>query len=201
MHQELQAVTTIRSGYPFRGKVPISSSSTGIGVLQPKDVDNGVLVGTPAFVEAGKVTSFRKHLLNHGDILVANKGVKFANYLYQGNPSSCIASSSFFVVAAKEDKIIPEFLQWYLNQSPAKDYLLNHTKDNTAIPSLPKSVLSLLQVPLPPLNVQHNIVNLLNAIRQEQTLLKDLIKKRDEFADSFAWELIYNYEQSSKKEH
>lgn len=185
----LGQLASLRTGYTFRGKAVEPFEEGKVAVLQPKDIAEGRLGTSLAGVTEYEINHLPTHRLEPGDILIANKGVKFNTFLYTGSPANAVATSALFVITAHAGKILPAYLNWYLNQLPAKDYLAANASGST-IPSITKSVLTRMEVHVPPMVIQEQIVEFIEAAEKEQELLKSLIKKREAFNRSFIWELI-----------
>lgn len=89
----------------------------------------------------------KKHLLKEGDVLFAAKGEKNFATLYKNYGFPAVASTSFFVIRLKDDRIEPEFLTWFLNQPNTMNYLKSRAA-GSSIPSISKKVLENLEIPL-----------------------------------------------------
>ncbi|MBW4890636.1 restriction endonuclease subunit S [Mucilaginibacter sp. HMF5004] len=186
----LKEMAIIKTGYTFRGKIENDETHGSINVLQPKDITDGAPIDKIAKINPNAFQSIDNHLLLSGDILIANKGLKFSTYIYHNSAIKTIASSSFFIIRVNQSKISPDFLMWYLNQMPAKDYLLNKTT-GTTIPTISKSAIESLSIPVPTLDKQLLGVNLISEIKKESNLLESLIVKRMQLRDSYLWSLIH----------
>ncbi len=183
-------LTHIRLGHTFRGKVKAVAGGE-IAVLQPRNVQNGKLIEEPVVVSSNQIPNLDKHRLNPGDLLLSNKGTKFASFVYEGNPGKAVASSSFFVLVPQTDKIDPHYLHWYMSQEPAlKDLAMLGSK--TTIATLSKKGLERLNVRIPDLVAQQQIKEVVKQVEEEQDLLEQLIRTRQEYRDAYCWELMNN---------
>jgi restriction endonuclease S subunit len=181
---------TIRSGQTFKGRLD-EYSKGDITVLLPKDIATGSIDKNATKVDAGTVPQIERHLLKKGEIIMVNKGVRFSTFLYDGIVPNVIATTAFYVIAQSE-YLIPEYLYWYLNQEEAKTYLADNSQ-GSVIPTITKSVLMQLPVPLIPQATQESILEFINRSRTEVDLLKELIQKKEAFSDSYIWEVIQKY--------
>jgi restriction endonuclease S subunit len=182
---------TIRSGQTFKGRLD-EYSKGDITVLLPKDIiATGSIDKNATKVDAGAVPQIERHLLKKGEIIMVNKGVRFSTFLYDGVVPNVIATTAFYVITPSE-YLMPEYLYWYLNQEEAKTYLTDNTQ-GSVIPTITKSVLMQLPVPLIPLATQNSILEFLKRSRTEVDLLKELIQKKEAFSDSYIWEVIQKY--------
>jgi len=130
--------------------------------LQAKHFDqNGKLISSlHPDLKAENISD--KHLLQHGDVLFAAKGTKNFAAWYESKNQPAVASTSFFVIRIQEsfqNKILPEFLAWYINQ-PISQKFLKGKAMGTSIVSISKSVLEELQISIPDLHTQRAILKI-----------------------------------------
>jgi restriction endonuclease S subunit len=184
----LANISNIRTGYTFRGKIEANSQGD-VTVLQPKDIINKGEFTEAAKIGHSGINSLNIHLLKKGDILIANKGLRFSVFLYNGTPDKCVASSSFFVVGVDKKKVFPEYLVWYLEQEPAKNHLLSRVT-GSIIPTINKSAIQQITIPLPSLTTQEYITELLRTSAEELLKLRQLRERKREFYNSHIWEKI-----------
>src|SRR5258707_12251472 len=114
-HILLEAACSIRTGQTFKNAIEPEIGGD-LSVILPRDISNGALLTSPVQINSWQVGMLNKHILKKGDIIITNKGVKFGTFLYQDFPSKAIATTSFFVITPNQKKILPHFLNWYLNQ-------------------------------------------------------------------------------------
>lgn len=115
-----------------------------------------------------------KHLLKDGDVLFSAKGSKNIAVVFESHNSPAVASTSFFVLRHIDKKVLPEYLAWFMN-SPATQILLKRGAIGTAIPSISKQVLEVLEIPVPDLKIQEAILHITKLYKHEK-LLKNLIE-------------------------
>ena len=152
----------------------ISSIQTGI-YCKPETSGEIVYLQSKHFDEYGSLTSIlypdvkitdqtKRHLLKHGDVLFSAKGNKNFATRYENKNGSCVASSTFLIIRIKDEykeKILPEFLVWFLNHPDILKRIKNKAI-GSSIPSISKSALSALEVPVPSFNVQQAFVAISN---------------------------------------
>ncbi len=119
-----------------------------------------------------------KHLLRDGDILLVAKGESNRACLYQKEIGQAVASSTFFVIRLKESGLLPEFLQWYFNTGYMKD-LFSGLSIGTQISSLSKKTLSEIEVPVPPLKKQKEMLETQRLWDKEKALTTELLNLKD----------------------
>lgn len=146
--------------------------------LQPKYFDSkGELkaIGVP---DLNKGTIKEKHFLTKGDVLFSSKG--FRNFAVTINDEMlpAVASTSFFVIRITNDKILPEYLKWYLNQ-PSSLQVLSAFARGTAIPSITKGVLGDLEISIPSIEKQKMILKIDNLTSHEKRLKLKITSLRE----------------------
>ncbi len=120
------------------------------------------------------------HLLNSGDILFAAKGTKnFAVTVSEGwGPA--IASTSFIVLRKRTDRVLPEYISWFLNQ-PDPMKLLKSRAKGTAIVSIGKSALEDLEVPVPPVPIQKLVLKISALRKLERSLRHEMESLQEQY--------------------
>ncbi len=119
-----------------------------------------------------------KHLLNEGDILFAAKGLKNFATIVTNKMGACVASSTFLVIRIKPElnkKILPEFLVWFFNHPNTLSYLKSKAI-GTGVPSISKKVLENVEIEIPSLHTQQNII-VIDSLRKRGKYLKNEIEK------------------------
>ena len=119
-----------------------------------------------------------KHLLNEGDILFAAKGTKNFAVSVKNKMGACVASSTFLVLRIKNDFqkiILPEYLVWFLNH-PHNQIQLKAKAIGTGLPSISKKALEDMEITLPEMSTQQNIV-IIDSLRKKEKKLKNNIEK------------------------
>jgi len=154
------------------------------------------------FDDSGKFTRFddsfipsdeksQKHILKPGDILLAGKGYRLFAWQYEGTPKLSVASTLFFVIEIKNpEQVLPEYLTAFLNLPQTQAYL-RHLGAGTSIPSIRKNELSELAVPVPSLEMQHNVAQIHSLHLQQIQLLQSLITEKQSLVENLINRLIH----------
>jgi restriction endonuclease S subunit len=123
-----------------------------------------------------------KHILLHGDVLFNAKGTNNFAVTYDTRVGPAVASSTFLVIRPKPDtanRMLPGYLAWYLNHPQAQGYLKAQAM-GTSIPSITKSTLQELTIPLPNLPTQERILNVYRLRQRQKELVQQLETLRDQ---------------------
>ncbi|HMO41379.1 MAG TPA: restriction endonuclease subunit S [Saprospiraceae bacterium] len=117
------------------------------------------------------------HLLQDGDVLFMAKGDRHQACLYRQEMGRAIASTSFLVVRIQDDKIMPAYLQWFLNTAILQKRLASLAR-GTHIPSISKKTLQELEIHIPSLSTQEAIIDIHALWQREQELSKALLREK-----------------------
>lgn len=115
-----------------------------------------------------------KHLLKDGDVLFAAKGTKNFAAVFENHNEPSVASTSFFVIRPTDNKVLPQFLAWFLNNHTTQT-LLKGQAIGTSIPSISKQVLENLEILVPEIKMQKAIVEI-SILRTKEKSLKQEIE-------------------------
>lgn len=167
----------IFSGYSFRGK--ISADIDGkLQVIQLKDIENDYTeIGNECiFIKRHKVKD--KYYLKQGDILFTSKGAN--NYAIVYNPNGdieSVASSAFFVLRIDQEKAIPNYVAWFINQKKVQKYLESQAT-GTYTTSINRETIENISILLPSIEQQNKIAEIASLASKEQNLYTQLIENR-----------------------
>lgn len=149
--------------------------------LQAKHFDENGQLNSVLYPELLSDNGTMKHLLKHGDVLFAAKGSKNFATWYENKNQPAVASTSFFVIRILEnyhDKILPEYLVWFIN-NPNTQKLLKDKAIGSSIVSISKSVLEDLEISIPDLATQKNIIKISRLRNTEKKLIKQIGNLRE----------------------
>ncbi len=119
-----------------------------------------------------------KHFLKVGDVLFAAKGTKNFAAVFENHNEPSVASTSFFVIRPTDNKVLPQFLAWFLNNHTTQT-LLKAQAIGTSIPSISKQVLENLEIPVPEIKTQKAIVEISKLRNKEKSLKQQIEVLRD----------------------
>lgn len=187
-------ISTINAGYSFRGKIPETSNS-GVFIVQMKDINSayGVTWDTLTQIQYNDSHNY-SHDLQYGDILFAARGYK--NYaVLIDNPiysMRAIAAPQFFVIRLNTAMVLPEYLQWYLNQFIAQRYFSSYAEGSTT-PSIRRTVLEAMPIILPTLKKQQTMISLVKTIHKEKDIAMKIIENADRLMYVLLNEMNHHY--------
>jgi restriction endonuclease S subunit len=170
----------------------VTNIQTGL-FAKPSDKGEVVYLQSKHFDENGKLLGelhpdllansiSEKHLLKAGDVLFAAKGTKNFAAIYENQNPAAVASTSFFVLRTTDNKIIPEYLSWFLNH-PETQKLIKDKARGTAIPSIRKTVLEDLEISIPSIEKQRTVIQLSALVRKENELRMNILHQRKQLIE------------------
>lgn len=195
---KLKQIATINAGYPFRGKIPEVPGSAVVAV-QMKDVSLTEGIRWSDCLETELTGKREPDYLTTGDILVAARGSH--NYAVQVDQAlatigkQAVAAPHFFVISLKKKDILPEFLVWLLNQTPAQRYF-EQNAEGSLTKSIRRSVLEEAPIVVPPLTKQRAIISMAATLRDEHKLIQKLVSNGERMMSAIAKDLFENKEVS-----
>lgn len=187
---QLEKIAKIQSGYISRGKIEPFEDGSHL-LLQARDVD-----GEKFSYKVDKLIRFNPDLSNSdgilkkNDILFMARGARNYSVLLGEIPDSTLAAACFFIVRVSNEKLLPAYLCWYLNQPPVECYLFRHSGRGVHMPVVRRSVLEKLDIPLPNLEIQTKIVDMEALRKQEEDLTNRLAEKRKQLITASCFKLI-----------
>ncbi len=119
-----------------------------------------------------------KHLLKDGDVLFAAKGTKNFAAVFENHNEPAVASTSFFVIRPSDQKLLPQYLAWFLNNRNTQT-LLKGQAIGTSIPSISKQVLENLEIAVPSIETQKAILQITKLRNKEKSLKQKIEVLKD----------------------
>ncbi len=177
MQQKIKDIADIQLGYQFRKKIEPERNGT-LQVIQIRDFDENQNLNQEGLCRVTIDQLSDKYLVHKNDILFLARGHRNFAIPLLDSMERTIAASHFFILKIKGKKIIPEYLAWFINQTPAQEYLHNLARRGSHMPIIPKSVFENLKVHIPNIETQKKVFTLNTLIEKEKTLLYKLREKR-----------------------
>lgn len=195
---KLSDISEVRTGFTFREKV--EELQTGNAhIVQIKDVrslreqtysqslysDDLPRINMPAKINVP---------LNIGSVLLPSRGEYYRAFYFLGRRDKSldlpvIASSQFLILLPKTEELLPEYLCWYLNQ-PTTQHELSNKSQGSNISMLTVTKVSSLEIELPSLEKQKQIIQLNYIWEQEQALTQKLLQNREQMMRGMFQQLL-----------
>ena len=183
MQTRLADVADVRTGYPFRGKV-MNDPDGSLAVVQMKDISDIGHLDAGESLQIREEPAHGRHLLLQGDVLLQSRGARFPAGIVD-TPIHGIAALGLHVLRPG-DRLLPAYLAWVMNH-PATREALRGIARGSYIPFLSKGDLAQLQIPVPSIRIQHQIIQVARLEREAAQLSAQLQKLRNEHAATITW--------------
>ena len=180
MKMKIKKLATVQMGYSFRSRLEASEGG-GVAVIQMKDLLDDNTVGCDGLVRINMEAMKDHHLAQRGDLVFRSRGsLTTAAVLLEDPGKAVVAAPLLRIRVTKKDLVLPEYLNWYISQRDAQIFLTSRAK-GTVQKMISKQAIEDLEVALPSLEKQKNIVELATLSAREQTLLHTLADKREQY--------------------
>lgn len=172
---KLKDVAECRVGYHFRGRITPNPSGS-VRVIQIKDIDTDLRIDMRNLVRV-EIDRSEQHLARQGDVLFLSRGHRLYAVVVPNVDANTIATGYFFILRPKEAGLLPEFLAWSMNQPEFQERVRPFHR-GTHMPMISKTDLENIQIDVPPMDVQRQILSLNELMDEERRLSAAILEKR-----------------------
>jgi len=137
---------------------------------------------------SGKDTKF---LLQSNDVILTGKGQRIFAWSYEESFGKVVPSSLFYIIRANKELIYSQYLAAILNSS-RKRYELELLGVGSSITSIAKQDILDFEIPVPSLDEQQKVINVLNLLDEEIALTNRILEKKNALKKGVLNELITN---------
>lgn len=113
------------------------------------------------------------HLVQPGDLMFRSRGQVSTSAILITDPGPAVVAAPLLRIRADQNLVLPEYLNWYINQSPAQAFFESRARGSTQ-KIIGKEALESLEVDLPSLERQRTIAELAALAQEEQRLMRRL---------------------------
>lgn len=176
----MKQIASVQMGYSFRSRLEAVKSGD-VSVIQMKDLRDDHVVDCSDLVKVEMKDVKEHHLVREGDMVMRSRGLVTTSAIVLEEPQNTVVASPLLRIRIENpDRVLPEYLNWYINQRDAQVFL--HSRSiGTAQKMIGKEALDELEVFVPDLSTQNNIVEMASLSAREQLLLHALAEKRDQY--------------------
>lgn len=129
-----------------------------------------------SYVDA--VKDAKKYILRPNDIIVTGKGQRIFAWAYKEEYGEVIPSSLFYIIKINDSsKLIGEYLATVLNSQKVK-HKLKSLSGGTSIPSIQKKELGQLNIHIPSIEKQMQIIDMSKLLDKDVELATKLLEKK-----------------------
>lgn len=183
MKTKLAEIAEVRLGYQFRKKIEPADDGTH-WVIQIRDFDQDRVLRKEDLSRVRINEPHEQFLINRGDVLFLSRGHRNWAAPILEDLKDVIAVSHFFILRIKDTRVDPEYLAWYINQTPVQEYLRSNARRGTHMPLITLAAFKELIVDVTDMTTQHRIVELNRLVETEKRLMTKLQEKRSHFINA-----------------
>ena len=189
----LKTVASIQVGYQAKARIKERAQGTH-RLIQSKDFDSFHRLRSESLTAFFPERKPEIYSVRKGDILFQARGVMHFACCIEEDLKNTLAAGSFYILRAKNENLLPQYLAWWLNQSKAQAYFQSQAR-GAGMSFISKSTLSRLQVQIPPLSVQKKLVKIVTLAKHEQFLLDRLSSLRSRLVKAVCIKAIQEQER------
>lgn len=176
----LKKLATVQMGYSFRSRLEASMYGD-VAVIQMKDLMEDNTVCCDGLTKIDMEAIKEHHLVRKGDLIFRSRGQETTAAVLLDDPGKAVLAAPLLRIRVmKPDRILPEYLNWYISQRDAQIFLSSRAK-GTSQKMIGMETIEDLEVRLPALEQQKTIVELAWLSQQEQILLRKLGEMRQKY--------------------
>ena len=177
---KIKQFAEVQVGYSFRSRLEVSKDGE-ISVIQMKDLLQDNTVGCEDLVSIDMEAIKEHHLAQKGDLVFRSRGQTTTSAILLEDPGTAIVAAPLLRIrVTKFDRVLPEYLNWYISQRDAQIFLASRAK-GTVQKMISKEVVEELEVYVPALQLQEHIVDLANLSARERIIRNVLTDKRGQY--------------------
>lgn len=192
----LNNLAEIQAGYQSSEKIAVFKNGTH-QLIQAKDIKDGAAVDYSGMIGFYPLRKAGLYQVNNGDVLFQARG--FHHYAININqcPANVLASSTFYIIRIKSNRLKPGYLAWWLNQAPVQNYL-KEKAGKSYLSFVSVKILANVMIELPSEEIQDNIEKLTSLTKKEKKLMNELINNREKLINQCCLNKIRKQEQNNE---
>lgn len=169
----------------------LRDGTESILLVKAKDItiDGDLLVETVDTEQVRRTPAFDRARLNPGDLLVTVAGSRFRAAVVHEAAADLIASNSLIALSFDRSRVLPEFAAWYLNSSRGQNDI-QRWASGAGMMSLNTASLLEVSIPVPTLEEQQQLVDLLRLFRSYREILEYETELLNRIVDSLLEDVI-----------
>ena len=163
--RKLSDIAIISSGIT-KGRKLHPDETIKLPYLRVANVQNGFLDLTEVKEIDLKESEKEKFLLKYGDVLYTEGGDRDKlgrGTIWRDEIPNCVHQNHIFKARVDKSQAIPQYVTWWSMSSHARDYFFEKGKQTVNLASINKTVLANLELPLPSLQEQEKITEIISS--------------------------------------
>lgn len=181
MKIKLKNIASLQSGVYL--KLSDDSNADTASLLGLRDFDEELeYLGTAVEVDRTEVKE--KYIVEEHHVLFSSR-LKFNAFsLPRESTKSYVASSSFIIIKPNLKKVLSEYLIWFLNHPETQSEFSSLAQATSRVPYINLKKLEEIEIELPELAIQREIVHINRLRKKEKQLMQTLVQKKEQYIQS-----------------
>ena len=179
MKRSIKQIATVQMGYSFRTRLE-SVKKGDVFVVQMKDLLSNNIVSCDDLIRIDLESVKEHHIVKKGDIIFRSRGLITKSAIIINRVLKTVVAAPLFRIRIVDKSVIPEYLNWYINQPKSQSFLASRTK-GTSVKMISKNTIEDVEVFIPSLRKQREIVGLAELLEKEKILLEKLAYKKEAY--------------------
>lgn len=182
--KRLKDIADIQFGYQHRDRdrLSVKEAEGSHAIVQIKDISETGELLTDRFSRITPSGNPNRYLVSEGDVLFLSRGQRGFAIPVREPLKNTVASYYFYILRAQRDRVLPEYLAWFINQ-PTTQVTLESFQHGSLMKMVPKSAFEELEIYLPPLELQKTITQLDQLRQKEEQTMRCLAEARRRLVD------------------
>lgn len=192
----LGTVSEILTGLPLSRRA--SEDGRPYRVVNIRDLgDTGLLSGLSGLdeVRLPGATRLVRYKVRKGDVLITCRGTSFRSVMVGAGAAGAIASANLLILRPRGDLLAPVLVAW-LHTPRGEHEVLSRSRSSAMTLALGREDVAGIPVPVPPLEVQHQIVAVIEATDASYQAAIEAAELRRQVGLEVAARLLTGFEQS-----
>ena len=192
MKNKLKDIALVQMGLSFRSRIEPDSDGN-VAVIQMRDlIEDKLDYGNLMTININGINE--RHLVECKDLVFRSRGKTTTATIIDKEPRQTVVAAPLFLIRATSEKVLPEYLCWFINLSSSQAFLHSRAT-GTAMTMVGKSALDALEIPLPNLETQKQIVTLADLLNKEQRLMRALVEQKGKLVKAIQMRLVTESEK------
>lgn len=172
----LKDIASIQLGYSFREGIRPDPAGP-VRVVQMRDLRDDHVVDLEN-ADRVDLEPPSNQWLQRGDILVRSRGESVTSAIVDADVDTVIAAAPLLRVRATSPSIVPQYLNWIINQEPSQAYFAKNIEGSN-VKMISRRALEELPIEVPPIEQQEKVTELAGLAARERRLVEVIGKHRD----------------------
>ena len=182
MIKALKYIASIQTGLTFRTRLEHSPKGN-VRVIQMKDfsADNRIDCETLTLIEIQNLKE--RQMVQINDLIFRSRGFRNSAALIDRELKDTTVAAPLLRVRVHDASVLPAYLCWFINSPVSQSFLQSHAT-GTAMRMISKKALESLEVQIPGISTQQQIIELSRMADKEKNILESLAVKRKRLVEN-----------------